>query len=136
MLCNFIAGFRKWLPQRPVGWMTYWRIWMPAFLPEAPADTGIDQRWRDARQNARDQRDTVTIQINTNISIKSSWIEPIGQFEFSVSGKIVNITLRPNGCTFAQLKINDTNYVWWTARTRYSPRNNAGRIGCRVGKSM
>ena len=34
-----------------------------------------------------DQRDTVTIQINTNISIKSSWIEPIGQFEFSVYGK-------------------------------------------------
>lgn len=64
-----------------------------------------------------DQRDTVTIQINTNISIKSSWIEPIGQFEFSVSGKIVNITLRPNGCTFAQLKINDTNnHITYTIR--------------------
>lgn len=64
-----------------------------------------------------DQRNTVTIQINTNISIKSSWIEPIGQFEFSVSGKIVNITLRPNGCTFAQLKINDTNnHITYTIR--------------------
>lgn len=64
-----------------------------------------------------DQHDTVTIQINTNISIKSSWIEPIGQFEFSVSGKMVNLTLRPNGCTFAQLKINDTNnHITYTIR--------------------
>ena len=64
-----------------------------------------------------DKRDTVTIQISANISIKSSWIEPIGQFEFSVSGKTVSITLKPEGCTFAQLKINDTNnHITYTIR--------------------
>ena len=55
-----------------------------------------------------DKKDTVTIEIATNISIRQSGIEMNGCKVTSVS-KMIKIEVIPLGCTFAQAKITDVN---------------------------
>lgn len=55
-----------------------------------------------------DRKDEITISITTNISIKQGWVEKYG-CEVTTTGKEIKIFIRPEGCTFAYVKINDIN---------------------------
>lgn len=55
-----------------------------------------------------DHKDTVTISLRTNIAVKLAWITCNACF-LSISGKEIKISIKPKGCTFAQVKITDIN---------------------------
>ena len=56
-----------------------------------------------------DLKDEVTISIDTNIYVKSSWVEECVGATITTSSKELLLTVKPTGCTFAYVKIKDTN---------------------------
>lgn len=55
-----------------------------------------------------DLKETITISIHTNITIRQGWVESNG-CDVEVAGKEVRISLKVGGCIFAQAKITDIN---------------------------
>lgn len=55
-----------------------------------------------------DHKDTVIIDVSTNITIRQSGIEVNG-CKASSSSKLIRIEVKAEGCTFAQVKITDSN---------------------------
>lgn len=55
-----------------------------------------------------DHKDTVIIDVSTNITIRQSEIEVNG-CKASSSSKLIRIEVKAEGCTFAQVKITDSN---------------------------
>ena len=71
-------------------------------------DTKIKRRRKNLLVYNPDHKRNITIDINTNITIRSSGIEAIG-CKATSSSKLVRIELVPEGCTFAQVKVTDSN---------------------------
>lgn len=83
-----------------------------------PVDTLVfircdgDTRVKKCRKNILiynpDQKSTVTVLLNSNLSIKSSWIDCIGA-DYSLAAKQMSINIKATGCAFARVVIKDPN---------------------------
>lgn len=71
-------------------------------------DTKAKRRRKNVLIYNPDHKDSVTIDVRTNITIRQSGLEVNGCKALS-SSKLVRIEVNPEGCTFAQVKITDSN---------------------------
>jgi DNA phosphorothioation-dependent restriction protein DptH len=71
-------------------------------------DTKAKRRRKNVLIYNPDHKDSVTIDVRTNITIRQSGLEINGCKALS-SSKLVRIEVNPEGCTFAQAKITDSN---------------------------
>lgn len=71
-------------------------------------DTKAKRRKKNVLVYNPDHKNTVTIDVSTNITIRQSGIEVNG-CKASSSAKLVRIEVKAEGCTFAQVKITDSN---------------------------
>lgn len=71
-------------------------------------DTKAKRRKKNVLVYNPDHKDTVTIDVSTNITIRQSGIEVNG-CKASSSAKLVRVEVKAEGCTFAQVKITDSN---------------------------
>lgn len=71
-------------------------------------DTKVKRRKKNVLIYNPDHKDIITIDVSTNITIKQSGIEVNG-CKASSSSKLVRIEVKAEGCTFAQVKITDSN---------------------------
>lgn len=71
-------------------------------------DTKAKRRKKNVLVYNPDHKDTITIDVSTNITIRQSGIEVNG-CKASSSPKLVRIEVKAEGCTFAQVKITDSN---------------------------
>ena len=71
-------------------------------------DTKAKRRKKNVLVYNPDHKDTVTIDVSTNITIRQSGIEVNG-CKASSSAKLVRIEVKAEGCTFVQVKITDSN---------------------------
>ena len=78
------------------------------FFIRDDGDTKAKRRKKNVMIYNPDHKDRITIDISTNITIKQSGLEMNG-CKVSSSAKLVRIELSPEGCTFAEAKITDTN---------------------------
>ena len=85
-----------------------------SFLPDEQffirddGDTKAKRRKKNIMVYNPDHKESVTINIRTNITIRQSGLEMNG-CKVTSSSKLIQIIINPEGCTFAQVKITDTN---------------------------
>ena len=85
-----------------------------SFLPDEQffirddGDTKAKRRKKNIMVYNPDHRESVTIDIRTNITIRQSGLEMNG-CKVTSSSKLIQIIINSEGCTFAQVKIADTN---------------------------
>lgn len=82
-------------------------IGQKAFI-RCDGDTKAKQRYKNIIIYNPDQRSTITVLINCNISVKQSWISAYGA-TVSTGSKEVRIQLNPKGCAFSRIEIKDPN---------------------------
>lgn len=86
------------------------------FFIRSDGDSKSKQRKKNLLIFNPDYKDEITISIATNISIKQGWLECVGGVG-AASSRNVTVTIKPTGCTFALLKIQDlTNNVKYTIK--------------------
>lgn len=71
-------------------------------------DTKTKQRYKNIIIYNPDQRSSVTVLVNCNISVKQSWISAYGATA-SAGSKEVRIQIKPTGCVFSRIEIKDPN---------------------------
>ena len=71
-------------------------------------DTRVKHRRKNILIYNPDQKPLVTVLLNSNLSIKSSWIECIGA-DYFLTSKQVSINVKATGCSFARITIKDPN---------------------------
>lgn len=71
-------------------------------------DTKAKQRQKNILIYNPDQKAVVTIMLNSNLAIRSTWVECQGA-TYSLSGKEMLINVKASGCAFARVKITDPN---------------------------
>lgn len=71
-------------------------------------DTKAKQRQKNILIYNPDQKAVVTILLNSNLAIRSTWVE-CQEATYSLSGKEMLINIKAVGCTFAKVKITDPN---------------------------
>lgn len=79
------------------------------FFVKSDGNTRSKQKKKNILIFNNDLKETVTIAIDTNITIKQSGIEAASGCECEIQSKRLEITLKPNGCSFSFVKVNDTN---------------------------
>lgn len=78
------------------------------FFIRDDGDTKVKHRYKNLLIYNPDHKESVTIDVTTSITIRQSGIEVIG-CKATTSSKQVQIEIVPEGCTFAQVKITDSN---------------------------
>lgn len=71
-------------------------------------DTRVKQRRKNIVIYNPDQKAVVTVLLNSNLSIKSSWVDCVGA-DYSLASKQVSINIKATGCAFARIVIKDPN---------------------------
>ena len=71
-------------------------------------DTRVKQRRKNIVIYNPDQKAVVTVLLNSNLSIKSSWVDCVGA-DYSLASKQMSINIKATGCTFARIVIKDPN---------------------------
>ena len=71
-------------------------------------DTRVKQRRKNIVIYNPDQKATVTVLLNSNLSIKSSWVDCTGA-DYSLASKQMSINVKATGCAFARIVIKDPN---------------------------
>ena len=79
------------------------------FFIRNDAETKAKRRNKNILIYNSDNKTTVTIDIRTNITVKSSWINETTGCSINIIGKEVYITVTSSGCAFARVKIKDPN---------------------------
>ncbi len=72
-------------------------------------ETKSKQRKKNILIFNQDCKDEITVDVSTSIPVKSNWIEECAGATVSVSGKKISIQITPTGCSFAFVKVKDTN---------------------------
>lgn len=78
-----------------------------AFI-RSDGETKSKQRQKSILIYNPDQKVDVTIMLNSNIAIRSTWVECQGA-TYLLSGKEMLINIKATGCVFARVKITDVN---------------------------
>ena len=71
-------------------------------------DTRVKQRRKNIVIYNPDQKAVVTVLLNSNLSIKSSWVDCVGA-DYSLASKQMSINIKATGCAFARIVIKDPN---------------------------
>ena len=77
------------------------------FFVRSDGDSKSKQRKKNLLIFNPDYKEEVTISIDTNISVKQNWIEYCVGGTATASSRNITVTIKPDGCSFAMLRIQD-----------------------------